>query len=40
MNSNITNFGGHCIKKLEPISNRTPDFARAERVVALTQTVR
>src|SRR3989338_1686257 len=33
-------FCGHCIKKLEPISNRTPDFARAERVVALTQKVR
>jgi hypothetical protein len=27
-------FGGVCLKKLEPISSRTPDFARAERVVA------
>ena len=26
--------GGVCLKKLEPISSRTPDFARAERVVA------
>ena len=33
-------FGGHCIKKLEPISSRTPDYARAERVVTLTQKVR
>ena len=31
---------GHCIKKLEPISSRTPDYARAERVVTLTQKVR
>jgi len=26
-------FGGVCLKKLELISSRTPDFARAERVV-------
>ena len=25
---------GVCLKKLEPILSRTPDFARAERVVA------
>jgi len=35
------NFGGHCIKKFGRISNRTPtDFARAERVVSRTRSVR
>ena len=33
-------FGGHCIKKLEPISSGTPDFARSACVVALTPKVR
>jgi hypothetical protein len=33
-------IGGVCLKKLEPISSRTPDFARAERVVALNCIVR
>ena len=32
--------GGHCIKKSEPTSSRTPDFARSACVVALTQKVR
>jgi hypothetical protein len=32
--------GGHCIKKSEPTSSKTPNFARAERVVALTRQVR
>src|SRR3990167_6252871 len=31
---------GHCIKKLEPISNRTPNLARSACVVALTRKVR
>src|SRR3989344_7805963 len=30
-------FCGHCIKKSEPMSNRTPDFARSACVVALNQ---
>ena len=30
-------FGGHYIKKSEPTSSRTPDFARSACVVALTQ---
>ena len=34
-------FGGHCIKKLELISNRTPtDFARSACVVTLARQVR
>jgi len=33
-------FCGHCIKKLEPISNRTPEFARAACVVALYRIIR
>ena len=31
---------GHCIKKSEPTSSRTPSFARAACVVALTKKVR
>lgn len=30
----IRHFGGHCIKKSEPISSRTPDFARSACLVA------
>ena len=33
-------FGGHCTKKSEPTSSRTPSFARAACVVALTRKVR
>ncbi len=33
-------FGGVCLKKLEPISSRTPDFARSACVVACNCIVR
>ena len=33
-------FGGHYIKKLEPISNKTPNFARSACVDALYRIVR
>src|SRR3989338_7523758 len=33
-------YCGHCTKKSEPTSSRTPDFARSACVVALTKKVR
>src|SRR3989344_5147348 len=38
--SPIVFLSGVCLRKLEPISSRTPSFARAERVVALYCIVR